>query len=224
MITVLMQGFHGSLTPLIISNYQKVETPYKIAQLFRYFVFGALIAFLSISLFAREIIILLTTPEYYSAYVLVPMLLLDKIFYAIYIFAPGLNIAKKTKIVAYITVSAASINIVMSFIGIKLFGLLGAAFGTMFSSIFMFSSQMYLSQKYYYVPHNFIKISICFFFIILLVLFNYVFLENLQINFGYKILIDLGIIMIGVISCLKVGIISKNEIYSAINTFNKFNT
>lgn len=160
LVSVIMSSFQGALTPLIMKNYREVNTPFQISKLFRYFSFFSILLFFSISIFSKEILIILTTPAYYDAYKLVPFLLLDKIFFAMYVFAPGLFIAKKTNMIAVINILSAIINISISFILLKTIGLIGAAIGTMVSSMAMFSLQMYFSQKNYFVPHKFKPILI----------------------------------------------------------------
>jgi O-antigen/teichoic acid export membrane protein len=212
MVTVLLQSMQGSLTPLIISKYREPETPGEIARLFRYVVFLALIAFLTISVYAREVLIILTTPAYVSAYKLVPLLLLDKIFFSIHVFAPGLNIAKKTKLLATITVLSSLVNLLISYAGIKYFGLVGGAFGTMLSSVTMFTLILYYSQKNYRVPYDSGRIITGLIIVSVLVGLSFHFFADEHYNIMQVIVIKALIIIIGIFALMMIKLISLQEL------------
>jgi O-antigen/teichoic acid export membrane protein len=65
-----------------------------------------------------------------------------------------LDIAKKTKIIASINITAALVNVVLNIILIPLFGITGSALATMAGFCIMFSAYMIASQRYYPVPHR----------------------------------------------------------------------
>ncbi len=158
-----MQAFQGAVTPLIYSRYQEVYAPAEIARIFRLFVFFALLVFVAISLFAREILMVLTAPAYHSAYVFVPFLVADQFLSGMYVFAPGLGIAKKTKYMAVINVCGAVFSVLITILLIYGMGLLGAAVAAVSKSLLMFIVQMKYSQKYYHVPHHYIKLALSVF-------------------------------------------------------------
>jgi Na+-driven multidrug efflux pump len=71
-----------------------------------------------------------------------------------YIFMPGMDIAKKTKGISAINITAGLINIPLNFLLIPYLGIMGAALATLCSSLLMFALYAYFSQKLYFVPHN----------------------------------------------------------------------
>lgn len=161
-VTLVMQAFQGAMTPLVYARYKEERTPAEIARIFRFFVFLALIAFVALSIFSKEVLILLTTPAYYSAYVLVPFLVADQFLSGMGVFAPGLGIAKKTKYMATINIFGALFSVAFSVALIYYFGLLGAAVAAFCKSFAMFLIQMRFSQKFYRVPHNYGQILLSF--------------------------------------------------------------
>ena len=65
MLTVVNQGFQGSVAPLIYNNYKKENTPFEIVRIFKAYLFFALVFIVSLSVFSRELIKVLTTHAYY---------------------------------------------------------------------------------------------------------------------------------------------------------------
>ncbi|MTI38253.1 lipopolysaccharide biosynthesis protein [Fulvivirga lutimaris] len=146
-------GFQSGLAPLIYKNYKLKETPYKIEAIFRVFCFVSLNIIAFLTLFSDNLVELLTSPEYYSSSSMVPVIAFSAFFVSTHIFTPGMEIRKKTKLVAYINIGFALLNYVLNLILIHLIGLLGAAIATLVTTIVVFVIRMKLSQKYYYIPY-----------------------------------------------------------------------
>jgi O-antigen/teichoic acid export membrane protein len=155
-----MIGFQGALTPLVYANYKKPETPSHLAMIFRFFLIFALLLFLVLSLFSKEILYLFTTEAFFGASVviiyLVPAILLSNM----YIFAPGIAIVRKTQYILWINLIGALINIALNYILIPYLGIVGAAMATLLSYLGIFATYMVLNQKLYYVPHRWFNILI----------------------------------------------------------------
>ena len=153
-VILLIVGVNRSLTPLIYNHYKEEDTPRQISKIFRLFVSLALLFFLGLSLFAPEILRILTTPEYYQSskivIFLVPAILLSQM----YIFGPGLVIAKKTKIIMWISIGSAALSIMLNWILIPHFGNKGAAIATLFTFSCVYVVLMTYSQKYYQIPYQ----------------------------------------------------------------------
>jgi O-antigen/teichoic acid export membrane protein len=152
-VTLLMFGFQVSMMPLVYQHYQEPSTPRNLARIFRYFVAGALLMILGLSLFAPELLALLTTPQYYGAAIVVPLLVSESVISGMYIFAPGLGIAKRTGVIAVINIMGAVMNAVLNLLLIPIFGIGGAALATLISAATVFSTFMIFSQRHYPVPH-----------------------------------------------------------------------
>jgi len=151
---LLMVGFQGALTPLIYSRYREEQTPWQLALIFRVFVVFALFAFLGLSVFAREILWVMTTPEYYSASQVVIYLVPAILFSNLYIFAPGIDIEKKTHLNLLINMSVATLHIFFNWLLIPRLGILGAAVASLLGYVFFFAVYMSFSQRFYPVPHD----------------------------------------------------------------------
>lgn len=189
MLGLLIGGTQMALTPFIYNNYSEKNTPLKLAKLSRYFTCLAFTIILGMSLFAKEILMIFTTPIYYKAAEIVPFLVLAIFFSGIYVFAPGLWILKKTKFIALIDILAACINIALNYALIPLWGIKGAAIATLVSSFTMFCINQIISQKYYPIQYPWKKATYCLFIVLLIILLNNILLDfSLFINILLKLL------------------------------------
>lgn len=208
----VMIAFQSSLSPLIYKHYKEEQTPRNIAKLFDGFVVFALFVVAGSILFSREIVILLSTKEFYSASTLVSPLVMAVFFSNMYIFAPGIGIAKKTKTLALISATSAIINTILNYIMIPIYGLQGAAIATLFSSISVFSLYVYIGAKYYRIPYDWYK-KILVFIIVLIVSY---FVNNLfdTISFGSVTAKILAILlMIGFVVYMLIGVDYFKKVY-----------
>ena len=147
-------GFQGALTPLVFAHYKNPKTANDIEKIFRYFIAISLSIYLFLGLFVQEILILMTAPSYYDASLVVAYLIPAIFFSKMYIFAPGIGIAKKTEIILLIYLFGGFLNLLLNYLLIPKFGIMGASLATMFSYFFIFLLHIFYSQKYYYVGHK----------------------------------------------------------------------
>lgn len=112
---LILVGFRGALTPLIYTHYQNSNTPKHLEKIFRIFLLFALLMFLFLTLFASDILVIVTTPGFYGAskvvVFLVPAILLGNM----YIFSPGIGIAKKTHLIVWVNVVGGLVNIGLNY-------------------------------------------------------------------------------------------------------------
>ena len=215
---LVMVGFQGALTPLIYSNYQLEETPKNLSFIFRGFLVFALMLCYLLSLFATEIIHLISTQAYYSASSDVIFLTLAILLSNMYIFAPGITIAKKTHLNLYINIVGALLNVVLNYILVPKFGIEGAATSTLLTYIIVFSMYMYFSQKFYYVPH---KWSPIIYSALLVFLTAYV-LPKLTFSFLIILVLKLTSILFIFLFFIVVGLIKLSDISELKNKFKNY--
>jgi O-antigen/teichoic acid export membrane protein len=158
-ISLVMIGVNGAFMPLVFRHHGEPSTPRTIADIFRYFVGLAATVFVSMSLFSGWILRAITTPKYYDAADVVPLVLLAVTFSSMSLFAPGLLIGKRTRTIAGINVAALILNAALVFSLVPFLGLAGAALGTTISFATAFAAQMLMSQRTYRVPHAWGRIA-----------------------------------------------------------------
>ena len=135
MLRMFMYPIATILHPTIFKLYEDN----KIEELKRYleyslkiFLMFAIPALFGLTVLSKSILLTLTTSEYASAYLVVPIAALGTIFYV----CGGtisliLLVLKRTKVMMWVNVAGASINIVLNIVLIPIIGILGAAISTL---------------------------------------------------------------------------------------------
>jgi O-antigen/teichoic acid export membrane protein len=157
-----------------------------------FFYFSILIT-LSISLFSHEIITILTPQDYHLA---IPIISLLSVYYGHMFFGKIVGIqliySKKTHVTSLLTISALVLNMGINIPMVMKYGPLGAAWGTLFAGMISRSISYIVSQRYYTIQWEKMKIIIILIFSILggpgLVLLYQV-LDSYLIILGIKILL-----------------------------------
>lgn len=153
-VTLLMVGFQSALTPLIYANYQKIDTPNKIVKLFHFYLFASLLSLILIGGSAHWLVTIIAGVQYSEAANYVAPLVCAALFSSMYLFFPGLSIAKKTAIIALVNIFVGVLNVILNYIFIPKFGALGAAFSTLFSIFLAFIVNAVIAQRFYKIPIN----------------------------------------------------------------------
>ncbi|MCG3171073.1 MAG: hypothetical protein CALGDGBN_02646 [Pseudomonadales bacterium] len=167
--SLALAGFRGALTPLVYAHYRKAATPLDLARIFRIFCAFALVLFACLALFASRIIGVVAPDSYSAAASVVPILVLAVLFSNMYIFAPGLDIEKRTGMIALINLSAALLNTTLNFAFIPAWGIEGAALATAVSFFCAFCVYMRFSQKLYPVPHQWGSLLCAFVMVVIVI-------------------------------------------------------
>lgn len=154
LVGLLMIGFQNALPPLIMARHADAGTPREIARVFRYFMVVFLIVLLGLSVLAPEFYVIFTVPAYYGAAIVVPPLAAAMALSNMYIFAPGPFVAERTSWITGVTVTTAVVNTGLNFTLIPLLGIFGSAASTCISALVGFLLYMWLSQRWYPVPHR----------------------------------------------------------------------
>lgn len=150
---LLILGIQAALTPLVYQHYREPQTPGQIAQLFSWFMAVALPGCLFLALFARELLMLFATPEFMAGAALVGVLAPSLLLSQMYIFAPGIAIAKKTHWQLWVTLLSAATSVAGNWLLVPLWGIWGAALATLIASLVFFLCWLTLSQRLYPIPY-----------------------------------------------------------------------
>lgn len=152
MVTLVLVGIQGALTPLIYAHHHEPETPARLARLLEGFTSLALFACLGLGLFGRELIALFATPAYAQAAPLLMWLAPAALLAQMYIFAPGIAVAKKTHWQLLITLASAAVGAGLNALLIPRFGPAGAAWATLAAAALLFGAWLAASQRLYPLP------------------------------------------------------------------------
>lgn len=130
------------------------------ARLTRYVTLGGGMAFLILSLFAREWVSLLAGRAYQKAYEVIPLVALAHLgFTAYFLFATGITIKEKTGWLPLITGISGVVNLIGNFLLIPRYGPMGAALATLVGYTVLAVLTYAFSNRYLPVPYEFSRIG-----------------------------------------------------------------
>lgn len=156
------------LLPAVLSKFYEEKKFLKVKAYLqyslKYFLFLALPCVFGLSILAKQLLTLFSTPEIaQQGYLVLPLVALSMLLYGLYgILSQVLSLVKKTFIIAKIWLGAAFLNFTLNLIFIPRLGILGAALSTFLSYSFTFFLVSYYSWKYFplEIDWSFIKKSI----------------------------------------------------------------
>jgi O-antigen/teichoic acid export membrane protein len=151
---LLILGIQAALMPMVYQHHRDPQTPRNIARIFGWFSGVALVGCLFLGVFASELLMLFATPKFMAGAELVIVLAPSLLISQMYIFAPGIAIAKKTHWQLWVTLFSAVVSIASNWILVPIWGIWGATLSAMLSSLVFFVSWLYLSQRLYWIPYD----------------------------------------------------------------------
>ena len=192
-----------TLIPIAYKMYNKEGDKRYFSKMLTYLTFLLVWTGLALSLFSKEIIrTFALNPDYWPAYQVVPVVVFSYVFFGMRLVSMlGLYLTKNTKYVAYTTLIAAIVNIVLNFIFIPMWGMMAAAFTTLVSFIVLYILSDKISGRYYKIPFEYAKIikvifiGLLFYLISLSV--NVSFIFDILLKFVLIILLPFSLYLIG---------------------------
>jgi O-antigen/teichoic acid export membrane protein len=155
LVYLFLTGFQGAWFPLVMKSYRDPMASEQFKRVFEYFAFATAVAIIWLSTFGREILLILTTPDYAEAFIVVPLQVASAVLFSVgNYFAFGIQIAKKSNIRLAINVFAIFIAIALNIVLIPAFGFFGAAVATFTSALVMAIVAMAVSQKHYFIAYE----------------------------------------------------------------------
>jgi O-antigen/teichoic acid export membrane protein len=195
-INLTMTGFRSAIVPLTYTHHKNPSTPFEMERIFRFFLIIAMPACMGLSIFAQEILEVFVPKNYASAWSVIPIISTATLLANMYVFAPGLAIANKTKLVMLISILAALINTLLNFVLIPILGMVGAASATLIGSLVSFLLYVIWGQRYYRLPYQWSKIIKASCLALIIIVGNLFLFSVVRPNFGLLIFIKTVIIII----------------------------
>jgi O-antigen/teichoic acid export membrane protein len=152
-VTLLLSIFQAPLMPLIYKHHAEHDTPGKIRQLFIIFTATLSIVLVGLAVFSAEIVSLITTPAFYESQYILAWVALKIILTQVYVFTPGLGIAKKTLHILYVYLFYFILNILLYLVLTPIFGLVGTAIAGATGGLAFILLYGWWSQRYYPLPY-----------------------------------------------------------------------
>jgi len=148
-------GFYvisSAITPIVYREHEKVETKKLIARIFHLTLYSSIILLLVMSVNSEQIIVLLAGDKFAAASPYVFFLMLSAVLANLYIFFLGMDIAKNTRLLSKINLSAGVLGALGCFIFVPLIGIWGAITSTLIANAARFSAYVFFSQRVYLIP------------------------------------------------------------------------
>tara|TARA_B100000579_G_C22749772_1_gene813406 strand:+ start:35 stop:1102 length:1068 start_codon:yes stop_codon:yes gene_type:complete len=174
---------------------------------------------LALSLLSREIIMIIAPEVFWSAHVIVPILVVAYFLYTLQsILLVPFDIKRNTKLWGFFSVIGASTNIILNLLLIPKYGIYGASLSTLFSFSTIIFLTFYFGQKRIKIDYEWRRILHMFTFSLLIFLAGfYIVFDSILIS----ILIKSCLIFLFPFSLYLSNFFNKNEIKALGNFFKK---
>jgi O-antigen/teichoic acid export membrane protein len=152
----LIQSFTLGFLPMAYKMYGQKDDKRYYSKILTYFVFGLFLTGLGLALFSKEIIKVLTfNPAYWAGYSVVPYIILAYVFSgAKSVVNMGLYLKRKTSYIAYNTIGAAILNLILNFLLIPKYRMMGAAVATIISFAVLYLVTYFVANRFYKIPYE----------------------------------------------------------------------
>ena len=162
-INFLSSSIGMAWTPFFFKTAGKEAAKAHFSRMTTYYTVITMFVTLVIAVFAKEAICIFTTKGYYEASRVIPVVALSYFFHALYKISTRILVyVKQTAKLSLCTMISAIINIVLNILWIPRYGIMGAAWATLFSFAFLFLVSYLFARKYYQVPFEYAKMAFVF--------------------------------------------------------------
>lgn len=186
--TFISVPFNQIWQPRRFELYKQQGSEELFGRIFTYYL--ALISFvgLGVAVLTREVLMIMADPKYWSAYAIVPIIIVANIIYNTNSHINmGILIQKKTKYFAYIDGSNGVFILLLNFLLIPRYGIFGAAYATLIAFIYKTILYYYFSSRIYRIYFEFIRIfKIAGSAVFLFVLCMFLEIDNVYASFVIK--------------------------------------
>lgn len=195
LMSLFTQSFRFAFEPFFFNNKGKGVVSY--AKVMDYFIFFGLLIFLGVTIFL-DVVNVLLTPEYIKGNIIIPSVLLGQLFYGIYFnLSLWYKLTDKTIYGAFFGILGTIVTLVLNFILIPKYGIIGGSIAMLFGYFFMMIISYFIGKKHYYVPYP--TLRIIFYFVLTALLYyinSNLYSEIIILNYLYKTILILGFILI----------------------------
>ena len=163
------------------------------------------------SLFSKELVTVVTDSAFHSSSKVMPILFYVAFFSGIAMFTMGLNIKKKTLIVAILVIVFALVNIGLNQLLIPQYKLYGAAVATLISTSAYYITSFFVSQRHYQFEFPLFKVLLCLLVNSAMILVLVKFDPEISLNI---VLLKIGIILAYMFLLQILNILNYKQIYN----------
>lgn len=183
-------------------------------------VFGAVTVITSA--FAYEVLLILVSEAFYDSYKVIVPLSMGVLFFATsQVTAAGISLKKKTHFFLIFSWVVAVLNVILNFILIPHFGMVGASVATLFSYFVLTVSYGFISWKLWPIVYYWYKVLPIIIITAMFAIFNYQITYNDYVFLSFLGFVGIKAILSFAVIILFVFIMDRNFIVQAINIFKR---
>ena len=161
-VKFFLSAFELAWAPLVYSQLERGEDAARnvLARLATY-AFVVLMGFgLLNAVFGRELLWLMAEPEYHDAHAVIPIVVLAYMIQGLFALTSiGIGISKKTTYFPVITLSAATLNMILNILWIPRYGIEGAAWATVAGYGLMAVLGLWFANRHFPIPYEWGRIA-----------------------------------------------------------------
>jgi O-antigen/teichoic acid export membrane protein len=195
-IQIIILSISAAIGPIAFEKSANEKVRDELSRVFRLFIVVGSFGVLALSLFSFETLYIFTNPDYYEAASLMPLFYISVFFGGFSMFSIGLQIEKKTVLIGIVVVFSSAINILLNYILITQYQLMGAAIATLISICINNLTLFAVAQKHYPIKFEYTRIML-----LLFILFAFIFAGNyalVKLEFSWQINILIKLILIAI--------------------------
>ncbi len=227
-LLLLFEGFTLAFAPYVFQNYRHPNIHHKLCCLFNILFFTSGFFVLFLTCFSPEILTVLARPPFYSAYRIIPIIMISTAIYYLGLnFSFGLGLANKNYYYIYINLVGFILNLGLDYCLVPRFGIMGAAIASLISLALVTLTSVLLSQNYFQIRYDVQRIFILVLWIAVSMYccLTYSLFSITFVGFTMKLVMLLGYLVIFGLFFKKETILLVNQLSVLIfNLFSRFFT
>lgn len=154
-VKFFLAAFELAWSPWVYAQVGKPGAARTIGRIATYAALAVVAFALANAVLGRELLILMTEPEYHDAHPVIPVVVLAYVMQGLFaLTSVGLGISKRTSYYPLMTFTAAGANVLLNVLWIPRFGILGAAWATVAGYGTMALMGVYFAHKHYPIPYE----------------------------------------------------------------------
>jgi len=152
---LIAQPFQTAWLPFMFSIKNNENAREIYSRVLTYFALIAVFIALALSVLARPVLWVMATPPFYDAHKVVPLIAFSYALYGCYfVVAAPFYLTDRTKRLALIVSLAALPNLLLNYLLIPGYGMMGAATATFISYAALFLATAFIGRRYYPIPYE----------------------------------------------------------------------
>jgi len=159
-LNLVEQAFQLAWPPHRFSIAKQPNAKHQFARILTYYLLAYGFLAMVLSLLAKELLMIMTTPKFYPAATVVPLIALSYVFSGVrHMTNTGLAILNKNYYVPPIIVGSALLNLALNYLLIPHYGMIGAAWATILSYLAIVIIQTLVNLHFYYIRYEYERMA-----------------------------------------------------------------